>query len=171
MLQNEVAKLRRPSNRTLDAYKHWFQVPDPAFPDHQDRRPALGGLSKNFLKDKNDLVGLGNASAEADYLSLLLRRHWPVIVDKEEQDLSRGGNSDYRIGRFNEKSIIAAVAVISTIIAAILLIGPIVGLYFIHEKNNEAKLGMIASFTVVFAVSVGLITNARRAEIFGATAA
>lgn len=84
-----------------------------------------------------------------------------------EKELSRDGN--LRIGRFNERSIIAAVAVISTIIAAILLIGPIVGLYFV--KENKSKLGMIASFTAVFAASVGLITNARRAEIFGATAA
>ncbi|KAF4927806.1 hypothetical protein CGCVW01_v002293 [Colletotrichum viniferum] len=60
-------------------------------------------------------------------------------------------------------------AVISTLIAAILLIGSITGLYY--AKNDTAKLGLIAFFTALFALSVGLTTNARRAEIFAGTAA
>ncbi|KAF0325521.1 hypothetical protein GQ607_007272 [Colletotrichum asianum] len=74
-----------------------------------------------------------------------------------------------RIGRYEEHSISIAVAVISTLIAAILLIGSITGLYFV--KNDAAKLGLIAFFTSLFALSVGLTTNARRAEIFAGTAA
>ncbi|KAK5662246.1 hypothetical protein OQA88_8151 [Cercophora sp. LCS_1] len=151
LLQNEIAKLRRPPSRTVSAYRHWFQSP----------HPVLGGLCKHFLDDENDLVGLGNVP-DADYLSLLLRRHWPL-----EEELSRDG--DVRIGRFNGKTIIAAVAAINTVIAAILLIGPILGLYY--AQGDKSKLVMMAAFTAVFAASVGLITNARRAEIFGATAA
>lgn len=58
---------------------------------------------------------------------------------------------------------------ISILVAAVLLIGPITGLYFV--ANDAAKLGMIAAFTAVFSLSVGLMTNARRTEIFAATAA
>jgi len=75
----------------------------------------------------------------------------------------------HRIGRFNEKSISITVAVISILVAALLLIGSITGLYFV--TNDAAKLGMLAAFTAAFALSVGLMTNARRAEIFVATAA
>ncbi|KAF4838674.1 hypothetical protein CGCTS75_v000190 [Colletotrichum tropicale] len=74
-----------------------------------------------------------------------------------------------QIGRYEERSISIAVAVISTLIAATLLIGSITGLYF--AKNDTAKLGLIAFFTALFALSVGLTTNARRAEIFAGTAA
>lgn len=62
-----------------------------------------------------------------------------------------------------------AVAFISTVIAAILLIGAITSLYFV--TNSGAKLGMISGFTVLFAIGVGLLTNAKRSEIFAATAA
>lgn len=61
------------------------------------------------------------------------------------------------------------VALISTLVAALELIGPILGLYF--ATNNGTRLGMIAAFTVLFALSLRLLSNASRAEIFGASAA
>jgi len=84
-----------------------------------------------------------------------------------QEELPRDGL--HRIGRFNEKSISLTVAGISILVAALLLIGSITGLYFV--TNDAAKLGMLAAFTVAFVLSVGLMTNARRAEIFAATAA
>ena len=57
----------------------------------------------------------------------------------------------------------------STVLAAILLIGAVVLLRLLDQEN--AQLGVIAVFTVLFAVSVGVLTNVKRAEIFAATAA
>lgn len=68
LLQSETAKLKQPSKRILTTYRKWFNEP----------RPALGGLSKKFLDDPNDLVGLH--SLETDYLSNFLRRYWPYKV-------------------------------------------------------------------------------------------
>lgn len=84
-----------------------------------------------------------------------------------QKEIPRDGG--VQIGRFNEKFISVAIAVISTVMAALLLIGPITGLFFV--KNDGAKLVMTGAFTAVIAVTVGLVTNAGRAEIFGATAA
>ena len=53
--------------------------------------------------------------------------------------------------------------------AAILLLGPITTLYLV--RSPPAKLAIIHVFTVAFAISVALITNARRAELFAGTAA
>ena len=50
-----------------------------------------------------------------------------------------------------------------------LLIGAIVSLYVVTQP--AAKLGLVAMYTVLFASSVTLCTNARRAEVFAATAA
>jgi hypothetical protein len=72
-------------------------------------------------------------------------------------------------GLYLEKHVVWAVAIISTIIAAILLIGAIVGLYIVQK--TEWRLIMLSCFTALFAISVGLLTSARRAEIFGSTAA
>jgi len=54
-------------------------------------------------------------------------------------------------------------------VAAFLLIGSITSFYLVSSAT--AKLVMITLFTAAFALSVGLMTNARRAEIFAGTAA
>jgi hypothetical protein len=62
-----------------------------------------------------------------------------------------------------------AVAIISMVLAAILLIVSIVTLYLV--TNSNVRLGLICAFTVTFAASVNLFSNARRAEMFASTAA
>ena len=41
----------------------------------------------------------------------------------------------------------------------------------IDPQNTNFRIGMIVLFTCLFAAVVGLLTNARRAEIFASTAA
>ncbi|KAF4814759.1 hypothetical protein CGCSCA5_v007596 [Colletotrichum siamense] len=147
--QSEIAKLHRPKRRVLEAFKAWFTGVS-----------ELSGRERDILENANDLIAL-NPAQETDFLSEYLRRNWPVKTDTKQNGV--------QIGRYEERSISIAVAVISTLIAAILLIGSITGLYF--AKNDTAKLGLIAFFTALFALSVGLTTNARRAEIFAGTAA
>ena len=38
-------------------------------------------------------------------------------------------------------------------------------------KSEKALLGMLSGWTVMFAACVGILTNARRDQVFGATAA
>jgi hypothetical protein len=61
------------------------------------------------------------------------------------------------------------VIVVNVLLAAVLLFGAIFNLYFVTE--DQKRLGLVAGYTVAFAVCVGLLTNARRSEIFGACAA
>lgn len=116
---------------------------------------------------------------ETDYLSTFLRLYWPAEVGilsindrrlatiSKKKDLSRDGLQN--IGVFNESSVSRAVALITIFVAATVLIGPITSLCYV--TNDAAKLGIATVFTALFALSVGFLTNARRAEIFGATAA
>jgi hypothetical protein len=53
--------------------------------------------------------------------------------------------------------------------AAALLFGAIYNLYYV--SNEKVKLGLVTVYTVAFAVCVGLLTNARRPELFAACAA
>lgn len=55
------------------------------------------------------------------------------------------------------------------ILAALLLFGAMFNLYYV--ETNTKRLGFIAGHTIVFALCVGFLTNARRAGIFGACAA
>jgi len=68
----------------------------------------------------------------------------------------------------SEKRLACFVAVLSTILAAVLLVGAIILLYNVQSQNW--RMAIIAIF-MVFAATVGLLTSARRAEIFAATAA
>jgi FtsH-binding integral membrane protein len=63
------------------------------------------------------------------------------------------------------------VTIITIVLAFALLFGAIYHLYSIAPNNNKLKLALIAVYTILFAASVGLVTNASRGEIFGACAA
>jgi len=73
------------------------------------------------------------------------------------------------VGYFSEGYIIWIVNGITVLASAILLVGAIAGLYF--EKRDGRRLAMIGCLTLIFALAVGTLTNARRAEIFASTAA
>jgi len=69
--------------------------------------------------------------------------------------------SEHRTARFD--------AIVSTLLAATLLIGAIVALKYVQSKDR--RIALIAVFAVMFAGSVGRLTTASRAEVFAATAA
>ncbi|RSL88519.1 hypothetical protein CEP51_001689 [Fusarium floridanum] len=159
-LQSRIARLHSPDERVVRVAQNELWG-GPLESDGQKRKPMVNGLAKNCLDAEKDLISL-KASVESDPLSKALRARWP---GKEE--ISRDGVS--RISRANERSITTTVTIVNIIVAIILLVGPITSLSFVSSR--PAVLGMICSFTVGFAMSVGLMTNAKRAEIFAGSAA
>lgn len=152
LLQSNIAQLHRPDNRVLEAVRHFFS--GPLF-------PILGGKAKTFLDDVNDLVAI-KTSENMDHLSRLVRQRWG-----KAESAADGTKSSY--ARFNEGSIVLLVNIITVVVAAVFLVGSIFALYNI--TNPLSKLLAITGFMCGFAASIGLITNARRVEIFAATAA
>ena len=61
------------------------------------------------------------------------------------------------------------VSFISVLLAALLLVGAIMSFYFVTKQ--AARMGLLAGFTTLFAGSIGLLTNARKVDIYAATAA
>lgn len=80
-------------------------------------------------------------------------------------------DSDNDLFYFPHRRIKRAGAVLTILFSAILLLGAIVCLLLLSDRSINLRVGMIVLFTSLFALVVGLLTNARRAEIFGATAA
>jgi hypothetical protein len=68
-----------------------------------------------------------------------------------------------------ERKIARAVNLFSMFITAVLLVGAIVNLYIVQSPN--VRLGLIGGYTALFALSLGVLTNERRAELYGSTAA
>lgn len=76
---------------------------------------------------------------------------------------------DESTGLYSTRKMNRAVSILSIVVATILFITTIVTLYLV--TNEKIRLGLICSFTIAFALSVELLTNARRAELFASTAA
>lgn len=144
----------------LLALKNWFTGAYLGM-SGSETLPIVGGKAEHLLEDENDLVAL-KTPPDQDLLSKTLRDHWRPLGKRQQG--SADGDEYYL-----ERHVARLVAVISSVVAAVLLIGAVVALHFIQKAG--ARLGMIACFTILFALSLGLLTNAKRAEIFAATAA
>lgn len=155
--KSTLANLERPTERTLKAFRIRFFNEDS---DAEEPFPTLGGNSAYVYDNKDDLVGL-RVSQDQDRLTTFVRNHWSFLFQTSPSDGGIVYFSDARIAHF--------VACVSVLLAPMLLIGPIVSLYFI--QSPDWQLGTLTAFTVAFAASVGLLTNAKRAELFAATAA
>ena len=113
-----------------------------------------------MLKEADDLVAL-RKPADEDLLSKLLQDHWAFQKHSTVDPLDR-------TTVYKGQHVAQTVAAISILCAAVLLAVAIVSLYIVN--NPTAKLGMVAAYTVLFALSIALLTNARRVEIYGAAA-
>lgn len=123
--------------------------------------PIISGRAKDLLSEKADLIAL-RRPPEEDLLSRYLQDNWPFPSREASDPLDR-------TTIYKNKHVVRTVAFISLLLAAILLVGAIVSLHSV--SSDEAKLGLLTVFTLLFAGSIGLLTNARRAEVFAATAA
>lgn len=160
LLQARIVELNCPSDRVLATFRDYFEgqaLKGSGIPP----APIISGRAKHMLAQEVDLVALRKA-ADEDMLSKLLQDHWPfrkrAAVDPLDRTMIHKGQHVTR-----------TVAVISMVLAAALLIGAIINLHIITRP--KVKLGLVAGYTLLFALSIVMLTNARRAEIFVATAA
>jgi hypothetical protein len=58
---------------------------------------------------------------------------------------------------------------LATTLAALLIVAPVVVLY--ETSSMRARLGLVATFTVLFSLCVARLTGAKRTDVFAATAA
>ncbi|KAI1555880.1 hypothetical protein PtrSN002B_002686, partial [Pyrenophora tritici-repentis] len=168
VLRAQIAKLHKPSDRLVKAYRYFLEVN--GIRDSNDSpMNLLSGRAKDFLScqpgsdtpDTSDLVAL-QKPPDYDFLSRTLRNHWSF---RTKPSAERPDDTF----QFEDKNIVRFVAVLSMVLAATLLVGAIVSLYFV--RNEKVKLALIAIYTALFAASVKSCTDSKRAEVFAATAA
>jgi hypothetical protein len=70
---------------------------------------------------------------------------------------------------YEDRHVLQFANVLGSIISSALLVGSIMALYFVD--NMIVRLGIVAAFTQVFSLVLILATNARKIEVFAATAA
>ncbi|KAF2668811.1 hypothetical protein BT63DRAFT_286018 [Microthyrium microscopicum] len=168
LLQRQICDLDRPQKRTVEAYRTWFDGEERTTTTRDGETkatlvPVLGGPARSMLDEQiePDLVALRPPS-DRDALSTFLMNNWPARVTYIT-------STGQRIAYYKERSIAITVGVVSTLMAAMLLVGSVAAFFYV--KRQGVQLGMLGGFTAAFALSVALLTNARRVELFAATAA
>jgi hypothetical protein len=133
----------------------------------------LGDADRTLYNESKDMLCLTDQEHEdrlSMFVSLSLYRS-PLVplalltIGHKES----GPDSRTAVAYVSARAMSTFIAINSTIIAIILLVGPVVALYSVQLQKT--RLILIAVFTTVFAVGVGPLTNAKRTEVYGATAA
>jgi hypothetical protein len=124
--------------------------------------PHLWGPSANTYSDPHDLVAL-RVPADQDRLSESIQNNFGVLFKTSQ---APGGGVQILI---SHTALSMFSTILSLILASIILFGAIISLSVIESK--PALLGMLCFWTVLFAACVGLLTNAKRDQMFAATAA
>ena len=128
----------------------------------------LWGRDASLFDDEQDLVAL--APVETDRLNIILENYFGWLFKQKDSENCKERRSE-GLFYYPRHRIQAASAVISVFASAFLLIGGVVSLLSTSDARTAPRIGLIVVFTSIFAAVVGLLTNARRSEIFGATAA
>ena len=90
-------------------------------------------------------------------------------ADPEKHELRKTIDSNTGILHYTESSLVRFNNIVVTVLSSALPILAIVVLYFIPTRPK--RLGAMAGFTILFAISLACFTNARRLEIFASTSA
>ncbi|KAL2812337.1 hypothetical protein BDW59DRAFT_167843 [Aspergillus cavernicola] len=122
---------------------------------------SVTGNSRTVYDDRNDLVALVR-QPEEDRLSSFLRKYCSVFFME-----GRKGPGD--IAYISSRRITLVSVALNVLFAAALLFGSIFNLYYVEDERK--RLGIIAGYTIAFALCITILTNARRSEIFSASAA
>jgi hypothetical protein len=179
----EVINFNPPSRRALSTFQRYFYT--------AKDKSVLIGCDANLLEEPEDLIAL--VQSNDDRLSRMLRhifgrclsvRQKPFVLSDCDQkappslthhplnqDRRRNPEPDLEIYYFSESRIQLASYIISIFFSGVLLVGAMACLSLLNNYSWKLRLGMVALFTSLFGAIIGLLTNAKRAEIFASTAA
>lgn len=147
----------------------------------RDGYDTLQGVARERLDDKNDLCSLVEPQ-QSDTVSKFLLNHFPLLF-KVRYDHSTGGtnpssaNVPLRQTKGTGTDVIFTssrrlsnwVSALATVLAFGLLFGAIEALY--GQLDHRKKLGTLAGFVLAFAFCISCFTDAKRTDVFAATAA
>ncbi|KAL4780702.1 hypothetical protein BJX76DRAFT_350775 [Aspergillus varians] len=158
LLDSTLLSMRKPTTQAHEAFhKHFWHEGGSSEPF-----PTLQGGSRTVYDNREDLVALVR-QPEEDRLSAFLRKYCRVLF------LERRHNEPGGLVYLSSRRISLVSMTLTILSAAALLFGAIFNLYYVEDQTK--RLGIIAGYTTAFALCVTLLTNARRAEIFSASAA
>jgi hypothetical protein len=164
--QSIISRLSDPNPHNLRSLQNWLERPNMGNLALIGKDRDTWGASDEPLSHNMDLLAI-KSGGENDAFSTWFNRkfiHWfhHILWHRIKKADTESG-----IFSYEDKTLQKYTSHITTIIASSLPILAIVVLYYVDAMN--ARLGLMALFTVVFAAGLSFFTNATRGEIFIAT--
>lgn len=126
------------------------------------KRESPSGVNHNEpFRNAHDIVSL-KSSADQDRLSKYIQAFYGYIRK------ATPGKKQRPVPEYGDISKVVSIA--SVILATTLLFGAILALNFVPTKNHALRLAVIFVCMLSFAITVGILTNAKRSELFAAVA-
>lgn len=133
---------------------------------------------ESFLYEKDaqyDLITMSQYSSrgpEQDPFARLLRKrviHWyHVCIGQHRKNRSRIADEESNTIAYDESVVEKSANLIATVLSSVL---PLVAIVILDRfKHTQTRIHIAVGITAVFALILSLCTNARRVEIFAATA-
>ncbi|KAH6616830.1 hypothetical protein C7974DRAFT_53138 [Boeremia exigua] len=152
-----LASLEAPPDRNFESLMYASTRPV----NNTDQRDSIfGGHSATLYSSNDDMVLLKHPE-HRDRLTSFVEKHMPIFFISERSNDDMAFVSQRSISRF--------VTIVSIVLSIVLLFSAIVALYLVSSPAK--KLVILGLYVVLFASSVGLLTTAKKTEIFAATAA
>ena len=134
----------------------------------------LRGLEKSIYESQNtsDLVTLSIRAGESDlFTKWLINKFlaWFYHTVGSRCLCSKKQDEEAGFTEYEDSKILAISSILITLLSCMIPVTSTIALYFV--PGMRLRLGLVAVFMVVFCMVLAVFTNARRVEIFGATAA
>lgn len=184
--ESTLLAMHQPSEQSMTALSNYFHdrtALSKGTAATRSTNPALTGASSYLYPLDmdasriwfSDYVSLSQRS-ESDFLTYFLKTYCSRLFQTRPptplpQELDISHQRPPQVVHYSMSRVRFVASFITTLTATLLLFLPIYTLYNIPNSRAGLTLGLIAMFTVLFAGGIVIMTNARRAEVFGACAA
>ncbi|KAH5407240.1 hypothetical protein HBI88_144920 [Parastagonospora nodorum] len=165
----EINALEKPSDRDYISMRTWFC----------NMKPFSYQPEEEFIKRKRDLVTL-RPNTEWGHFDEWIEEGIERLPTRIGRGLfsgkqSRPGDRNLGVYHYLPSTITKTTTMVMTLIVLVLLIIPIITLYQVTSAGKSTAtieaMGILVAFIFLFSVTMGLLTGAKRQELFAASAA
>jgi len=164
-----------PYSENLDLLRDWLKDQEGGKSELRGPGAMTWSEAPDGGRPLEDLLRLSSGAQERTVLHGFLRALWPLLrhlphsIIKVEAFKGRQSLNIVAEKYGSAKTWTAAGDQISSFLAAMLILAPVIALHFVNTPNT--RLGAIVGFTFAFVLLIVFTTEAKRNEVFAATAA
>jgi len=164
LLQKQMKSQDSPNSCDIEFLRRWFK-------DKNSGNFPLIGRDSTLWETSNpsEFVAIQARRGDDPLGSVFLSRVFLWWHNCIGHRMKKPLDEESHYFEYSDKIVLRAANVLGSIISSGLLISSILALYFID--NILVRLGVMAAFTQIFSLVLILVTNAKKVEVFAATAA